>query len=244
MRAPTRSTTGVLLRERNQFLLAAGYAPAYGESELAGPELKAVRDAVRLLLAGHEPYPAAVVDPAWNLVEANTSLQLLVDGVAPELLAPPLNVLRVTLHPDGMAPSVLNLGEWRAHLLGQPRRQAEATADPGLAGLLAELVGYPCDQPGPEVERPGSGAVFVPLGYLHRGTELTFFTTVATFGTRPELAGTGRVAARGAGARDRRVQLRGGAPAPADRGDRGSTRWSSTRGCSRRSCAPSTPSTG
>lgn len=173
----------VPLRERNQLLLAAGYAPAYGESELAAPELKAVRDAVRLLLTGHEPYPAAVVDRAWNLVDANASLQLLVDGVAPELLAPPSNVLRVTLHPDGMAPNVLNLGEWRAHLLGRLRRQVEATADAGLAELLAELRGYPCDQPVPEVELPGPGDIFVPLRYLHQGTELTFFSTVATFGT-------------------------------------------------------------
>ncbi|MGW4488894.1 helix-turn-helix domain-containing protein [Amycolatopsis sp. NPDC004368] len=173
----------VPLRERNRLLLAAGYAPAYGESELGAPELTAVREAVRQLLTGHDPYPAAVVDRGWNLVDANTSLGLLVEGVAPELLAPPANVLRATLHPDGMAPRVLNLGEWRAHLLGRLRRQVEQTADPALAELLAELRAYPCDQPVPEVEVPGPGDIFVPLRYLHRGTELTFFSTVATFGT-------------------------------------------------------------
>ncbi|MFI5606794.1 helix-turn-helix domain-containing protein [Amycolatopsis sp. NPDC051903] len=173
----------VPLRERNRLLLAAGYAPAYGESELTAPELTAVRDAVRLLLTGHDPYPAAVVDRGWNLVDANTSLGLLIEGVAPDLLAAPVNVLRVTLHPDGMAPRILNLGEWRAHLLGRLRRQVESTADAELAELLAELRGYPCDQPVPEVEVPGPGDLFVPLRYVHRGTELTFFSTVATFGT-------------------------------------------------------------
>ncbi|WP_432844732.1 helix-turn-helix domain-containing protein [Amycolatopsis sp. CA-161197] len=173
----------VPLRERNRLLLAAGYAPAYGETELGAPELTAVRDAVRQLLTGHEPYPAAVVDRGWSLVDANTSLGVLVEGVAPELLTPPVNVLRATLHPDGMAPNVLNLGEWRAHLLGRLRRQVEQTADAGLAELLAELREYPCDQPVPEVEVPGPGDIFVPLRYLHRGTELTFFSTVATFGT-------------------------------------------------------------
>ncbi|QRP50864.1 helix-turn-helix transcriptional regulator [Amycolatopsis sp. FDAARGOS 1241] len=173
----------VPLRERNRLLLAAGYAPAYGESELTAPELTAVRDAVRQLLTGHDPYPAAVVDRGWNLVDANSSLGLLVEGVAPDLLAAPVNVLRATLHPDGMAPRILNLGEWRAHLLGRLRRQVESTADAELAELLAELRGYPCDQPVPEVEMPGPGDIFVPLRYVHRGTELTFFSTVATFGT-------------------------------------------------------------
>ncbi|WP_344864412.1 helix-turn-helix transcriptional regulator [Amycolatopsis ultiminotia] len=171
------------LRERNRLLLAAGYAPAYGESELAAPEMALVRDAVRRLLAGHDPYPAAVVDRSWNLVDANRSLALLTEGVSPDLLTGPVNVLRVTLHPDGMAPYVLNLGEWRAHLLGRLRRQVEQTADPVLSDLLTELRGYPCAQPVPEVEIPGPGDIFVPLRYRHRGTELSFFSTVATFGT-------------------------------------------------------------
>ncbi|MFE0020773.1 helix-turn-helix domain-containing protein [Amycolatopsis sp. NPDC059021] len=173
----------VPLRERNQLLLAAGYAPAYGESELGDPEMAAVREAVRLLLKGHEPYPAAVVDRAWNLVDANASLGIFTEQVAPELLVPPANVLRATLHPDGMAPHVLNLGEWRAHLLSRLRGQVTQTADPALAALLEELRGYPCDQPVPEVEVPGPGDIFVPLRFCHRGTELAFFSTVATFGT-------------------------------------------------------------
>ncbi|HWD02402.1 MAG TPA: helix-turn-helix transcriptional regulator [Amycolatopsis sp.] len=173
----------VPLRERNRLLLAAGYAPAFGESDLTAPELTAVRTAVRQLLTGHDPYPAAVVDRGWNLVDANRGLGLLVEGVAAELLTPPVNVLRATLHSEGMAPRIVNLGEWRGHLLARLRRQVENTADAESAELLSELRAYPCDQPVPEVEMPGPGDIFVPLRYLHRGTELTFFSTVATFGT-------------------------------------------------------------
>ncbi|MEV4050519.1 helix-turn-helix transcriptional regulator [Amycolatopsis sp. NPDC049688] len=170
----------VPLRDRNRLLLAAGYAPAYTETALGDPELDAVRQAVRQLLAGHDPYPAAVVDRNWNLVDANAGVGLFVAGVAPELTT---NVLRATLHPDGMAPHILNLGEWRAHLLGRLRRQVSQTADAGLAELLDELRGYPCDQPVPEVEVPGPGDIFVPLKFRHEGTDLAFFSTIATFGT-------------------------------------------------------------
>ncbi|SEC75278.1 Transcriptional regulator, contains XRE-family HTH domain [Amycolatopsis tolypomycina] len=170
----------VPLRERNRLLLAAGFAPAYTETALAEPEMDAVRRAVRQLLTGHEPYPAAVVDRNWDLVDANAAVGLFVAGIPPELTT---NVLRATLHPDGMAPHIRNLGEWRAHLLGRLRRQVAQTADPGLAELLDELRGYPCDQPVPEVEVPGPGDIFVPLKFRHDGTDLTFFSTVATFGT-------------------------------------------------------------
>ncbi|MEU8418056.1 helix-turn-helix transcriptional regulator [Amycolatopsis japonica] len=173
----------VPLRERNQLLLAAGYAPAYAETGLAAPELEAVRKAVRQLMAGHEPYPAAVVDRWWNLVDANASISLMTDLVSPALMTPPVNVLRVTLHPDGMAPHVLNLGEWRAHLLGRLRRQVIQTADPMLTELLEELLTYPCADPVPEVEVPGPGDIFVPLKLRHEDAELTFFSTVSTFGT-------------------------------------------------------------
>jgi transcriptional regulator with XRE-family HTH domain len=171
------------LRERNHLLLAAGYAPVYSEATLDSPEMSAVRGAVRQLLAGHEPYPAVVVDRSWNLVDANESVALFTEGADPELLAPSANVLRISLHPDGMAPRIANLGEWRAHLLGRLRRQVALTADPDLARLLNELRAYPCDQPEPEVEVPGPGDIVVPLRIRHAGQELAFFSTVATFGT-------------------------------------------------------------
>lgn len=172
----------VPLRERNRLLLAAGYAPVYRESTLDDPEMSAARQALRQVLAGHEPYPAIVVDRMWNLVEANSSVSLLTAGAAPELLAPLPNVLRIALHPRGMAPRVINLGELRADLLGRLRRQVAATADPELAALLDEIRDYPCDQPVPEVEIPSRDSIFVPLRLRHEDAELSFFSTIATFG--------------------------------------------------------------
>ena len=171
------------LRERNHLLLAAGYAPVYSEAALDSPKMSAVRGAVRQLLTGHEPYPAVVVDRSWNLVDANESVALFTEGADSELLAPPANVLRISLHPEGMAPRIANLGEWRAHLLGRLRRQVALTADPDLARLLNELRAYPCNQPEPEVDVPGPGDIVVPLRIRHEGRELVFFSTVATFGT-------------------------------------------------------------
>jgi transcriptional regulator with XRE-family HTH domain len=173
----------VPLRERNSLLLAAGYAPVYTESGLESAPMTAIRSAIRQLLTAHEPYPAVVVDRTWTLVDANASVALLTSSVRPDLLAPPANVLRVSLHPEGMAPQIVNLGEWRAHLLGRLRRQISQTADPGLAALYDELRAYPCDQPEPEIELPGPGDVVVPLRVRHADTELAFFSTVATFGT-------------------------------------------------------------
>lgn len=172
----------VPLRDRNELLLAAGYAPAYPATALDSPQLSAVREAIRQILGGHEPYPAVVVDRAWRLVDANSSVAVLTEGVAPELLAPPANVMRLTLHPDGMAPRVANLPEWRAHLLERLRRQL-VTGDDDLAALYEELRGYPGGEPGPEVEVPGPGDFAVPLRLRHRARELAFFSTTATFGT-------------------------------------------------------------
>jgi transcriptional regulator with XRE-family HTH domain len=173
----------VPLRERNHLLLAAGYAPVYAETELDSPRMQAVREAVRQVLSGHEPYPAVVVDGRWNLVDSNDSAAALTRDVAPHLLAPPANALRASLHPDGMAQHIVNLGEWRAHLLGRLRRQVALTADAELAQLYEELRAYPCDQPEPEVEVPGPGDIVVPLRIRRDGEELAFFGTVATFGT-------------------------------------------------------------
>jgi transcriptional regulator with XRE-family HTH domain len=171
------------LRERNELLLAAGYAPVYPQSGFDAPGFETVRAAVRRLLAGHEPYPAIVCDRAWNLLDANTGIGFMLDGVASGLLDPPSNVLRLALHPQGLAPRIANLGEWRAHLLGRLRRQVALTADPGLAELLTELEAYPCEQREPVVELPGPGDIFVPLKLRAGDASLTFFSTIATFGT-------------------------------------------------------------
>jgi transcriptional regulator with XRE-family HTH domain len=174
----------VPLRDRNQLLLAAGYAPRYAERALAEPEMAPVRDALDLVLRGHEPYPAVVVDRGWNMVAANAPVALLTAGVAPELLEPPANVLRISLHPDGMASRILNLGEWRAHLLERLARQVAGSGDQQLAALYEELSGYP----GPDVTAghgAPAGEIVVPLRVRAGGGggELAFFSTVTTFGT-------------------------------------------------------------
>ena len=116
----------VPLRDRNTLLLAGGYAPAYPEHPLDGPALAAVRTALRSVLAGHEPYPAVVINRWWELLDCNTTIGVLTEPVAAHLLAPPVNVLRLSLHPEGMAPHIVNLAEWRAHLLGRLRRRCPA----------------------------------------------------------------------------------------------------------------------
>jgi transcriptional regulator with XRE-family HTH domain len=174
----------VPLRERNALLLAAGYAPVYAETPLDDTAMAPVRAALDQILAGHEPYPAVIVDRVWNVVTANaTAFAILADGVAPELLQPPANALRVTLHPKGLAPRIANLADYSAHLLTRLHRQAILSADAALAELYAELRTY-----------PGIGLAVVsaePAALLHvplrlrttRGDELRFFSTIATFGT-------------------------------------------------------------
>jgi transcriptional regulator with XRE-family HTH domain len=160
-------TLEVPLRERNRLLLAAGYAPVYSQHALEEPELAPVRAALDQLLAAHEPYPAVVVDRRWNLVAANAAVALLTEGVAEHLLTPPANVLRIALHPEGMAPRIGNLGEWRAHLL----RDLAAVNDGDLDDLYDELAAYP----GPVA--PAHNAVFVPLevdGLCFLSTRTTF----------------------------------------------------------------------
>src|SRR5512132_3296884 len=174
----------VPLRDRNQLLLAAGYAPLYGERALDDPDMTPVREALELVLRGHEPYPAAVVDRWWEMVAANSGIALLTEGVAPELLAPPANVMRVALHPEGMAPRIVNFGEWRAHLLERLRHQASVTGDAALATLYDEVSGYP----GPAHAAGHAGSeVFVPLVFRSGDRELRFFSTVATFGTAVDI---------------------------------------------------------
>jgi transcriptional regulator with XRE-family HTH domain len=174
----------VPLRDRNALLLAGGYAPAYPERGLAAPELHAVRAALGRVLKGHEPYPAVVVNRWWELVDANAGIALFTRQVKPELLEPPANVLRLSLHPDGMASRIANLPEWRAHLLARLRHQAEATGDPRLTELHDELAAYP----GGLAEPPPARAlsipdVVVPLRYRDADRELSFLSITAVVGT-------------------------------------------------------------
>jgi transcriptional regulator with XRE-family HTH domain len=179
----------VPLRERNQLLLAAGYAPVYEQRALDDPDMAPVRDALEQVLRGHEPYPALIVDRHWELLAANEGLNLLLQGVDPGLLEPPANCLRIALHPDGMAPRIVNLGEWRAHLLERLARQVALTGDPQLRSLWEELLAYPAPAPAfaGTADIPPGGAVAVPLRV--RATiggepvELAFISTVSTFGT-------------------------------------------------------------
>jgi transcriptional regulator with XRE-family HTH domain len=172
----------VPLRDRNQLLLAAGYAPAYGQRDLDAPEMEPVRAALDRVLEGHSPNPALVVDRHWGMVAANAGVGMLIAGAAPHLLEPPVNVLRLSLHPDGVAPRIANLAEWRAHLLDRLGREAVTSGDPALGALHQELAGYPSDEPAhsPDLE---AGAIAVPLRLRHDGGELSFISTVTTFGT-------------------------------------------------------------
>ena len=182
----------VPLRDRNALLLAGGYAPAYPERGLAAPELHAVRHALKRVLKGHEPYPAVVVNRWWELVDANAGIALFTRHVKPDLLEPPANVLRLSLHPDGMAPYIANLPEWRAHLLARLHHQAGATGDARLAELHAELAAYPAGNGQGQAEPPPARALsisgsipgaVVPLRYRANGRELSFLSITAVIGT-------------------------------------------------------------
>jgi transcriptional regulator with XRE-family HTH domain len=171
----------VPLRERNAMLLGAGYAPVYSERPLDDPQLAPARRAVELVLKGHEPFPALAIDRHWHMVAANAAVAPLLEGVAPFLLEGPVNVLRLSLHPQGLAPRILNLGEWRAHLLERLRRQAWLTSDAALAALLEELCAYPSAEGAGDLD--GFGEVAVPLRLDTPLGELRFFSTTTVFGT-------------------------------------------------------------
>lgn len=178
----------VPLRQRNRMLVAAGFAPVYAEREVRAPEMAAVRRALDRILAGHEPYPAVVVDAAWNLVAANTAAALFMEGVPAELLKEPVNVMRLSLHPEAVGGRLVNLAEVRAHLLHQLRRQAEASAHGALGELYDELASY--TYPGVDLDvahAPGPADILVPLRIRHGDRVLSMFTTIATFGTPVEV---------------------------------------------------------
>jgi len=180
----------VPLRDRNTLLLAAGYAPLYAERSLETDELRPVRDALAQMLAGHEPFPAVVVDRRWDLVSANAAaMQLIGSRVSPELLAAPLNTLRLSLHPDGLAPHIVNLAQYAAHLIARLDRQAAAAQDTDLRALSRELRGYPGVPSGVIDHADIVSRLFVPLVLraTDGGAPMTFFSTIATFGTALDL---------------------------------------------------------
>ncbi len=177
----------VPLRERNVLLVAAGFAPVFRERQLADPALASARQAVDLVLKGHEPYPALAVDRHWTMVAANAAVAMLIGGADASLLEPPVNVLRLSLHPKGLSSRIANLAEWRAHLLERLRRQIEVSADPVLAELHEELRGYPvpaaaraCASPTPQSE---FADVVVPVQFATDAGTLSFFSTTTVFGT-------------------------------------------------------------
>ena len=176
----------VPLRERNQLLLAAGFAPRYEEHALDDPELAPVREAIDQVLKGHEPHPAVAVDREWEMVAANRTIPVLLEGVAEHLLEPPVNVLRLALHPEGMAPRIANHAEWRAHLLDRLGRQVVLTGDPALANLFDELAQLPAP-PDKHTVDPSAGGIATPLRLNTEHGELAFISTVTTFGTAIEI---------------------------------------------------------
>lgn len=168
------------LRERNALLLAAGYAPSYPETKLDDPALRPVLDGLRALLDGHRPYPAIVVDRFGDLVAANDELALLTEGVAAELLEPPVNVLRMALHPRGMAPRIVNFDDWARHVLERPRQEQARAPHERHVSMLAELEGYLPRAPAPSPDHLGFA---VPLRLRSRLGELRLITAITTFAT-------------------------------------------------------------
>lgn len=173
------------LRERNVLLIAAGYAPIFPERSLDDPALQAARQAIDQVLAGHEPYPALAIDRHWTLIASNKAVPPLLAGVTAALMQPPVNVLRLSLHPEGLAPRIANLPEWRAHLLARLRHQIDLTADPLLVDLLDELSNYPVARtrfvtPAPDRT---SAEVAVPFQLITDGGQLAFLSMTMMFGT-------------------------------------------------------------
>jgi len=176
-------TLEVPLRERNAMLLAAGFAPVFGDRPLDDPALAPALATLERLLRAQEPFPALTLDGRWNLVAANAGVAPLLSAVDPELLKPPLNVMRVSLHPRGLAPLILNLRQWREHLLDRLKRQVRITRDPALARLLAEVSSYPADFAGPRERPAASDDIAAPLRLRTQRGVLSLLSTVTVFGT-------------------------------------------------------------
>lgn len=174
------------LRDRNVLLVRAGYAPVFQERSLSDPNLEAARKAIDLLLRAHQPNPAIAIDRHWNLVAANNAMGPMVAGVDQQLLKPPVNVLRMTLHPKGLAARIVNYAEWRAHVLARLRHQIDSTADPVLVELFGELRDYPVppsDTAALTNQGNEYGGVVVPFKLVTEYGVLSLFGTTTTFGT-------------------------------------------------------------
>ncbi|GGS41604.1 helix-turn-helix transcriptional regulator [Streptomyces griseoviridis] len=175
----------VPVRERNALLLAAGYAPHYPETPLDDPALDTLRAGLERLIRGYEPYPALVVDAAYDVVAANRGVTMLLDGVPERLLAPPLNALRLTLHPEGLAPRIRNLRVWRGHLLARLERQTALHRSPRLRALYDEVAAYPVPEGGGPEAGPEEPEPFpaLPMQVEHAGRTLSFLSSISTFNT-------------------------------------------------------------
>jgi transcriptional regulator with XRE-family HTH domain len=176
----------VPLRERNALLQAAGYAPEYGETPLDAPEMAVVWAAIDTVLQGHLPYPALALDSCWNLVRGNSAVSLFTDGLPAHLTGPGANTMRITLHPEGLAPHLLDRELVRSRMLRRIRRQAAATGDPRLTALADECSAYPHPD-GEPAELPGDPDIVMPFRLRRDGQVLNLFSAIATFGTATDL---------------------------------------------------------
>ncbi|MEU9478856.1 helix-turn-helix transcriptional regulator [Streptomyces sp. NPDC048191] len=174
----------VPVRERNSLLLAAGYAPHYPETPLDDPALDALRDGMERLIQGYEPYPALVVDACYTVVAANRGIAMLLDGVPEKLMTPAPNAMRLTLHPEGLAPRIRNLREWRGHLLAQMDRQIALQRSDRLRALYEEVAAYPVPEEAQDDETAETVAYFaLPMRIEHAGRILSFVSSISTFNT-------------------------------------------------------------
>jgi transcriptional regulator with XRE-family HTH domain len=178
----------VPLRERNRILLAAGFAPVFGERSLDENEMAPVREALERFLAAHEPFPAVVIDRHWNVVAANRGVAYVNRDVAPELRAPPANALRIALHPDGLASRISNFPDWSSFLLAQLRREIDATGDPDLEALYEEVAAYPGVATEEDLhDLPAPNEIMLRYELRLDDTDLALFCTFTTFGTARDL---------------------------------------------------------
>ncbi|MCX4782874.1 helix-turn-helix domain-containing protein [Streptomyces sp. NBC_01264] len=191
----------VPVRDRNALLVAAGYAPRYAHTPLGDPSMEVLREGLERLLTGYEPYPALVVDATYDVVAANRGILMLMEGLPEHLLAGPLNAMRLTLHPEGLAPRIRNLPEWRGHLLAQMERQIALARSAPLRALYEEVAAYPAPAAtGPGADGPhgdgphGRGSyeeepyeavayLALPLRIEHDGHLLSFVSSISTFNT-------------------------------------------------------------